>query len=693
VPAPLQSPATAAQSRQRGILLLESYDALAAAIGSALKKFAPEHKIDIAPSLADAEKLAAQNPPELFVIDVDPSWPGITDFLETMRENNPTARALVIGGKIPDEIAAERKLSGALQFVAKPFELPEFGAAVQALLGPWSESESTGPRENLAGLNPIDLLLVHHAAEANVIVDLSAGPGFSGEIHIATGQVSHAATANLTGLDALREILSWPDARMSERKIMSGLHREVLRRWVEVVLEAVRSKPPAKPPVAEPEKAAPPKPRAKTGKKIVVIDDTEMLLVFVEDALTLADPELQITTAHTGLDGLKKVQEIVPDLVLIDYSLPDLNGDKVCRRLLEDERTAGIPVLMMSAHGAEMIAAAKRLPNIVTAIEKPFFSKQLVDLVQRTLAAPKRARSASRSEPATVPAPPVQRVAPTKATTPAAKPLPGPVPPRVSLSSLREATARQEAADTTAPAAHRAAPAQPTAPSVAHKATATGTPRRAPTIKPPPPPMLQQPKVLPKPAEVRLPPAAATQTILSMYLEVVSMQVTPQFEMRSIRARPAAGAVALRSPTGAAQPGVARETGFQLGATELDTSGRISVMRLVPSSKPFQPAQIRTAFQIGSVAVVPGATRQRVQLTTAGTTPMMLQVIARPEVAGVKLSPTFQVGELVLKWRTNAVRVTLDPKAPEESGATFELSAVQLDNARRIVELLLNPVK
>ena len=80
-------------------------------------------------------------------------------------------------------------------------------------------------------------------------------------------------------------------------------------------------------------------------------------------------------------------------------------------------------------------------------------------------------------------------------------------------------------------------------------------------------------------------------------------------------------------------------------------------MRLVPNSKPFQPAQIRTAFQIGSVAVVPGATRQRVQLTTAGSSPMMLQIIARPELAGVKLSPAFQVAELVLKWRTNAALV------------------------------------
>ena len=72
---------------------------------------------------------------------------------------------------------------------------------------------------------------------------------------------------------------------------------------------------------------------------------------------------------------------------------------------------------------------------------------------------------------------------------------------------------------------------------------------------------------------------------------------------------------------------------------------------------------------------------------------MMLQIIAHLELAGVKLSLAFQVAELLLKWRTNTVRVTLDPKALEESGAIFEMSAVQLDNSGRITELLLNPLK
>ena len=76
---------------QRSILLLEEYDALAAAISSALKKFAPKHVGAVARSLADAEKLAANFKPELFVLDVDPTWRGLTNFLQKISTAHPNA--------------------------------------------------------------------------------------------------------------------------------------------------------------------------------------------------------------------------------------------------------------------------------------------------------------------------------------------------------------------------------------------------------------------------------------------------------------------------------------------------------------------------------------------------------------------------------------------------------------------------
>jgi len=90
---------------------------------------------------------------------------------------------------------------------------------------------------------------------------------------------------------------------------------------------------------------------------------------------------------------LREIERVIPDLVLLDYSLPDFNADELCALLLQNERTAHVPVLMMSGHVPEMTAAAARFPNIVATIEKPFLSDALVSLVHRTLKAPAKKRA------------------------------------------------------------------------------------------------------------------------------------------------------------------------------------------------------------------------------------------------------------------------------------------------------------
>jgi two-component system, OmpR family, alkaline phosphatase synthesis response regulator PhoP len=630
---------------QRSVLLLEEYDALAAAISSALKKFAPKHTTAVAQSLAAAEKAAAQIKPELFVIDADPPWPGITEFLWKMQSVHPGARVLVIGAGIPAEIASERGSFGALQFINKPFELAAFGAAVQAVLGPWRESESAAPRGSLSVLKPIDILLLHCAAGASAVVEIEAGAKRSGKIHIVEGQISHAETGRLKGAEALSEMLAWAQARVSEAKPLASPRRTIHRDWIAIFVEALReikTAPPAAaiPPIKE---ARPAESRVKTGKKIVVVDDTEMLLIFVADALATADPELQITTALSGTEGLTEIERIIPDLVLLDYSLPDLNGDEVCQRLLENERTAQVPVLMMSGHVTEMTAAAANLANVVATIEKPFLSDALIQLVVQTLAAG---------------SPAVRHVV---KPAPAAKTA-EPGPPEEAAAPQRE-------------------------------------PRRAPltaAVETVPAPEKYPISRTPESVASRIVPVAAggsSDTVLGLFLEVLAMQLTPELQMGAIRAKPASLIASLHLPSAAVRNAIPAEMGFQLGAADLDRNGRITTVRIIPTARPFQPAQTRNAFQIGGVSVVPNDARARVQLTPAGSTPMTMELLAHLDLAAAELSPTFQVARLILKWPTNIVRVTLNPKAPEQSGARFEVAAVRLDQSKRIAELLLKPAK
>ena len=89
---PASHQSSTANVAQPAILLLEKYDALAAAICSALKKFAPHHAPVVAPSIDEAETLAGKTKPDLFIIDFDPSYPGLSEFLQKMRKTLADAR-------------------------------------------------------------------------------------------------------------------------------------------------------------------------------------------------------------------------------------------------------------------------------------------------------------------------------------------------------------------------------------------------------------------------------------------------------------------------------------------------------------------------------------------------------------------------------------------------------------------------
>jgi DNA-binding response OmpR family regulator len=677
------------------ILLIEEYGALSAALTSALKKFAPRHGVFAVASVAEAESSLQNVCPDLLVIDVDRASTGLTEFLTEARKLCPFAKVMALGAGVSRDLASSYRPFGAVHFVPKPFEISDFGAAVQALLGPAVE-----PRATLASLGAADVTLVHCTAGRTTLLQVKGSNSKVGEIYIIDGQVVHARTAKRKDQAALEEMFGWSEPGLEEQQPVP-VRRTIRDDWGEVFLDAVadarprsvRSRPtPIPVPKAAPPPPPPPTPAvapvvpAKTGKKIVIIDDTEMLLVFVEDTLALAEPQLQITTAPNGITGIKEIVALRPDLVLLDYSLPDINGDEVCRRLLADERTAAIPVVMMSGHIPQMTAAAETFPNIVATIAKPFMSEALSGLVRQTLESglrprpkvhprPPQAKDPGRARVAPPP-PPVARRTPSPAKTPPPPSAP-PQPPPAS-APMPKATLPKAAP----------APAQPVV-------------RPAEPSRSPPP---ASPPVQERPMEphVRLKPSIAApvfssnsnEVVLGLFLDVVSMQLTPSLRMGAIRARPSSFTVSLHvSP--AALRGMPVETGFELGRIELDSNHRIRTVRLVPTLHAFHRMETRSAVQIGALNVVPQDSRDHVQLTPSPNAPMTMHLLAHLELAGVELSTSFQLTQLVLKSRSTTVRVTLssDAVGQEQTGVFCETAGVRIDEAGRIAEMLLKPLK
>src|SRR5438094_10244420 len=105
-----------------------------------------------------------------------------------------------------------------------------------------------------------------------------------------------------------------------------------------------------------------------------------MLLSFVKEVLS--DANYDVTTASTGEEAVRAAQTGMPDLILLDFILPDMKGDEVCRRLLENPGTAAIPVVYMSGYGAEVQASRSENSNVIGFLNKPFTSDLLIQTVE-----------------------------------------------------------------------------------------------------------------------------------------------------------------------------------------------------------------------------------------------------------------------------------------------------------------------
>lgn len=87
-------------------------------------------------------------------------------------------------------------------------------------------------------------------------------------------------------------------------------------------------------------------------KKILVVDDEKDIVDILKYNLE-RENEFEVITASNGKEALDAAQ-LLPDLILLDIMMPELNGFEVCKRLKNDKLTSGIPVIFLTAKENEI---------------------------------------------------------------------------------------------------------------------------------------------------------------------------------------------------------------------------------------------------------------------------------------------------------------------------------------------------
>jgi DNA-binding response OmpR family regulator len=116
---------------------------------------------------------------------------------------------------------------------------------------------------------------------------------------------------------------------------------------------------------------------------VLVADDDEDILALI--AFRLERSGCRVLRASDGEEALRVALEEVPDLAVLDVMMPRLDGHEVTRRIRANEKTSGIPIILLTARAQEDDVAAGFEAGADDYVKKPFSPQELGARVQAIL--------------------------------------------------------------------------------------------------------------------------------------------------------------------------------------------------------------------------------------------------------------------------------------------------------------------
>lgn len=118
-------------------------------------------------------------------------------------------------------------------------------------------------------------------------------------------------------------------------------------------------------------------------KTILLVDDELDIRMILR--IMLEEPTTHILEAGNGRDALELARESPPDLILLDWVMPGLNGLEVVEALRSDPDTADIPVIMLSSRDMNDDLQRLLALNVLACLAKPFSPLELLQTVENAL--------------------------------------------------------------------------------------------------------------------------------------------------------------------------------------------------------------------------------------------------------------------------------------------------------------------
>jgi CheY-like chemotaxis protein len=117
--------------------------------------------------------------------------------------------------------------------------------------------------------------------------------------------------------------------------------------------------------------------------RILLVEDNPDTVEFL--SRRLRDEGYDVLVARNGMDAWRLAGQELPDAIVLDINLPQLDGDEVARRLRGQPATAGIPIVFVTAETAARVQDLL-VPGHTVCLEKAIKSRTLLDALSEVLA-------------------------------------------------------------------------------------------------------------------------------------------------------------------------------------------------------------------------------------------------------------------------------------------------------------------
>lgn len=121
------------------------------------------------------------------------------------------------------------------------------------------------------------------------------------------------------------------------------------------------------------------------SQKILVIDDSLVVSKLTENVLAQSFSGVDVLVAQRGQDAFDRFNLAQPDLILLNESMPDMDGEAICYRLLNESHTSKVPVVVFASNGHGDVFE-DRYTNVLKVLPKPPTAESLLEVFNTALA-------------------------------------------------------------------------------------------------------------------------------------------------------------------------------------------------------------------------------------------------------------------------------------------------------------------